>query len=404
MWETDKKMMSDSITSTKVLIIGGGPAGSSCAIKLRKLGIDCVLAEKARFPRVKLCGGMMTLKTKKALRDLLGDDCYGSLLSESRVSVLHSFTIYQKLEKKVSCNPKEPMELLDRPKMDYFLFRHAASLGCKTFDGDALSTIDFKEKIATFVSGKQIKYEYLVASDGASSHVERLLRRHDSHFKPKNKCAAIVELDIKVEDIDVEDTVGIYLGIVPCFYSWVFPKGNTVSIGLGKPHDKNYNMKAELRKFMQLLGVRNMDSYEIRGCMLPMRSMLKKSVWCNHVFFVGDAAGLVDPLTGEGICYAIASGSEAAKAMSMIITKSGDGTAMYEKALLPMKSIIRKAEIIQRAFSYSFILDIVCKRAKKRLGFMNFFYDEFVDKGVDESYFQLKRRWRKIENGRTAVK
>lgn len=378
---------------TQVLIIGGGPAGSACAIRCRQLGIDCMVADKAKFPRTKLCGGLLTNKTRRAMTDLLGEEGKQELLDASLVHTTDSFSIFYGYQEAVTCKPKAPMQLVSRVQMDNHLFRKAESLGAKVLDDDGLKAIDFEAKIATLSSGTTIHYQYLVAADGAASLVEILLSRTAKDFQSKGHNALVVEVNVKNEDVEGSKDLGIHFGIVRNCYAFSFPRGEVMTYGLAKPFKGKENLKEKLHDFLVGKQVKNIDSYPITGCCIPFYNVMKEPVWHNHLLFAGDAAGLVDPLTGEGICYALQSGKCAADAIFETQEKGADLLSVYADLISPIQRIIKYGGIIERLMRNFVIMTTIRLRGKRYQGFMNFFYDEFVDNGSVGSYQQMKDRW-----------
>ncbi|HQG31587.1 MAG TPA: hypothetical protein PLA83_06635, partial [Deltaproteobacteria bacterium] len=104
----------------------------------------------------------------------------------------------------------------------------------------------------------------------------------------------------------------IYFGFVRWGYAWVFPKGETLSIGIGGSLSKNRNMKNLFTRFFRHVTGRGPES--IRGCYTPLGNYSKKP-GIGNALLVGDAAGLVDPITGEGIAFALMSGKFAAQSI-----------------------------------------------------------------------------------------
>lgn len=389
---------------TQVLVVGGGPAGASAAIQCRKNGLECVLVDKAKFPRMKLCGGLLTIKTKDAMLRLLGEDGRQELLDVASVDGTDSFSVFYKYDLLVKCRPTMPMQLVSRLKMDNFLFCKAASLGALTFDDNGLKSIDFEGKIATLSSGQEIAYDYLIATDGAGSHVESLLSRVAKDFKPKKPSSPVVEINARREDTEsCKGILGIYFGIMKYGYACVFPRGEYTTVGLAKAYGSKENLKEKLYEFMNGVGVKDPHSYTVKGCQIPYHNVMKNPVWHEHVLFAGDAAGLVDPLTGEGICYAMTSGMNAADAIAASLREGIKPSAMYVDSLEEMRKIIHHGALIEKMFSNFWFMQIFRRKAPRKADFMSFFYDEFIDKGMTDSYLAMKRRWNKVKKNRQNV-
>lgn len=389
------------IIDTDVLVAGGGPAGSSAAIQCRKHGLSCVVVDKAKFPRLKLCGGLLTVKTKDAMLRLLGEQGREELFREAQVDGSDHFSIYYKYNLLVNCYPSAPMLLVSRFKMDNFLLMKAQSVGARVIDNDGIAEIDFEEKVAVLSSGIKIRYRYLIAADGAGSKVERLLDGFAKDFKRKNPSAPVVEVNAPHQDTEaLRGIFGVYFGIMKYGYACVFPRGEYTTIGVATAFKSKENLKERLREFMKGVRVRNVDSYDIKGCLIPYHNVMKNPVWHEHVLFVGDAAGLVDPLTGEGISYAMNSGMNAADAVWEAVSNGTKPSETYPPSLQGMLKIISHGAQIEKMFQSSLFMYAFRKKAARKQGFINFFYDEFIDKGITCSYLEMKRRWDAVKKQR----
>ena len=382
------------------LIIGGGPAGSACGIALNRKGLQSCIVEKFTFPRVKLCAGLFTRKGQDCLRQLLGDDTYAAALDASLMARESIFALHRGMDEFVSCDLSLPdnqpksvrgtdcrIMLVSRPKLDEFLARHYAASGGTLLEGDALDTIDFDAKIATLCSGRQISYDNLVAADGAVSRIANLLAKHDSRFPYKPENGLCLEINVDRNDLDING-VRIYFDIVPRLYAWVFSKGEKVCIGLGKHPATDIDAVATMRQFCRDLGVRNMDKYPIRGAMLPFGVVMQKPVWGKHLFFVGDAAGLVTPPTGEGIYFALQSGVYAAEAIAAA------SPASYSKSLNLLRRIIRQGHKYQELTESPERMQYIYANAPAKYRFFAHFYLSQIEQPSLLPFWQVALKYK----------
>ena len=148
--------------SVKVLIVGGGPSGSTCGITLQKAGVDCCIVDKAKFPRVKLCAGLFTHKSQKCLLDVLGPADYAEAMRQVLASEEEEFGLWMRDKNLISCNQPATAKLLgvpqdgtgwdghirlvNRPVLDNYLLRYYQRLGGKILEGDGLKEIDFAQE------------------------------------------------------------------------------------------------------------------------------------------------------------------------------------------------------------------------------------------------------------------
>lgn len=312
---------------TDTLIVGGGPSGSMCGIKLRQAQKDCLIVDRAQFPRMKLCAGVLTGKSREVLHEVFDDKTYADIISQTQMSHESHLRLWQGKECFVDCDfsskrfiPKKYRNedwrfvLVDRPSFDNMLLQHYKSLGGKTIEGDALRTIDFDDKKAKLASGEEISYKRLVACDSAHSHVEQLLIKHDSSFKPKGKNALAYEINVDREDLDI-DGINVCFGYVPKTYAWAFAKADKICLGTCKLDGCEFSGEEAMKKFCDDLGLRNQEKYPLKGAMIPFDNAMPRPLWNDSVYFCGDAAGLDEAVTGEGIFYALRSGVDAAESI-----------------------------------------------------------------------------------------
>ena len=375
--------------SVKVLIIGGGPSGSSCGITLQKASIDCCIVDKAKFPRVKLCAGLFTHKSQKCLLDILGQKDYTDAMNQVETSQEAEFGLWLRDKQLTSCMQPETakclgvpddgtgwdghIRLVDRPALDNYLLRYYQRLGGKLIEGDGLKDIDFAQKTATLTSGQCISYQYLVAADGAASRIEHLLKKEDKTFEAKGfGMTTCLEINVDREDLDKRG-VHIYFGFIPKSYAWLFSKGEKVCLGLGRPEGVNTDIQEAMRDFCTTIGLKHPEKYPFKGALLPFGNVMKKPVWKDHVLFVGDAAGLVEPLTGEGIFYALQSGYDAAKSLI-----SGD-LAEYLDSVKVLKAIIKKGIGCQKLLESPTSSNFLFTHAPKNERFITYFYHTQIE-------------------------
>lgn len=392
--------------TTHTLIVGGGPAGSSCGIRLRQLGADCCIVDKATFPRVKMCGGLLSWKGQKSLETLLGKELSQQAIAAAVKSRCETFGLYRGTQELVSVNFSREAErqrfakgedhrfcVLDRMLFDTWLVRHYQSLGGHLIEGDGVQSIDFQARVATLYSGTTISYTHLVACDGTNSHTLHLLRKHDPSFPTNGHKGLCVEMFVDRSLVNVKD-ITIHFDVVPNTYAYVFTKGNQACIGLGKMPGDHFDANAKLRDFAHSLGVPAPQDYPIRGAMLPCYSPMKQPVWDQHVFFAGDAAGLVEMLTGEGISHALASGIEAAQSIS-----NGDINA-YFRHIRREHRLLDSIAAFQHMLENPRLMDYFYRHVGQKSSFVTYFYLNKIDRGDTSNIFQMifRHKFLKLRN------
>lgn len=368
------------------LIIGGGPAGSMCGIKLRQTGgRDCLIVDRSTFPRMKLCAGVLTGKSRAVLREVLGDDDTRKLLSQTQVSHEPHLRLWLRKKCFVDCDfstekqiPKKYRKgdwrfvLVDRPRFDAALLDIYKALGGKTKENDALRTIDFENKTAILASGQSIKYNNLVACDGANSHTERLLAKYDSAFRPKGPNAEAFEINVDRNDLDI-DGINVCFGYVPQTYAWAFAKGDKICLGTCRLHGTHFSGREAMKRFCDDLGLKNQDRYPLKGAMIPFDNAMPVPLWHNHLYFCGDAAGLDEAVTGEGIFYALRSGTDAAES---IIQAS---PLLYLERNKYLQALMKKAARYQKVLAKPWLFRLFHAFTKRDNLFVGYFYFTQID-------------------------
>lgn len=371
--------------TVETLIVGGGPSGSMCGIRLRQAGIDCLIVDRAKFPRLKLCAGVLTDKSRGVLREVLGDKEFESLLVKTQRSHESHLRLWQgkdcfvdfdfsnkKLLPKKYRNDDWRFVLVDRPSFDNALLEHYKSLGGRVIEGDALKSIDFAKKVATLASGEEVNYKYLVACDGANSHVEQLLKKHDATFQPKGRNGEAFEINVDREDLDI-DGINVCFGYVPKTYAWAFAKGDKICLGTCRLNGCRFSGKGAMKKFCDDFGLRHQEKYPLKGALIPFDNAMPKPLWHEHVFFCGDAAGLDEAVTGEGIFYALRSGADAA---NCIITGK---PLLYLERNHYLQLLMMKAARYQKVLSTPWLYRLFHAFTKMDNRFVGYFYLTQID-------------------------
>lgn len=286
-----------------VVIVGGGPSGSSCGIELQRHGFSCCILDKASFPRNKVCGGLLPEKTLYLLHDIMPEKSIDKIKSDIMLDTTRTISFYHNCDFVVRSSLTTEFVITDRRIFDNYLIDYYKSLGGIIFENITIKKIDFLEKKIFLSNGVVYRYKYLVAADGVNSYVRRQLpvKKYQTVF--------FIEYDIKKEDFRHNDdlTFFVYHGKQ---LGWSFPKGKYYNIGLGFPVPEENAVKIA-ESFMKEIGVSNIERYTRKGAMLPNLT-IDKPYWGNQVLFVGDAGGFSEPMTGEGIYQALFSGQMAA--------------------------------------------------------------------------------------------
>ncbi|MBI4660663.1 MAG: geranylgeranyl reductase family protein [Verrucomicrobia bacterium] len=288
------------------VVVGGGPAGSSAARVLAANGMNVCVVDKSIFPRDKLCGGLLTLRSKKVFNDIFAND-WGSTIEavatgisfyyQSRcLNVIHDYT-----ELYFTC----------RREFDAFLLRLAAEQGAKLLQGSPVTHVNVAECTLRLADGTTLAGNYVIGADGVNSVVARSL--FGESFD-RRRTAFALEMEIPVSGIRSPAQVPeIHFGVVPWGYGWVFPKKSTLTAGIGGLHKKNPHLRPRFEEFLRhRFGI--LPPGKIMGHYIPFGGC-RQIPGQGNVLLCGDAAGLVEPITGEGIAFAMLSGKYAAQAV-----------------------------------------------------------------------------------------
>jgi geranylgeranyl reductase family protein len=268
-----------------VIVVGSGPAGACAAWRLAKAGMAVAVLEKASLPRYKTCGGGVVGRAMQALpvdvRRVIEQDCHTAQLNFLPAGL--SFTTHRQ-------TPIVSMTMRDQ--FDYALLSAAQAAGAAVHQRCAVQNISYRGDCVTVATnGGAMKAKFIVAADGALSTVARKMGMADGRVLIP---ALEYEVTVPQEQLDkLHGTARFDFGVLPQGYAWAFPKRRHVSIGVLSIREMGRDLKQAMVRYLDQLGP-----------FVDKRTLL-----------VGDAAGFADPVTGEGISFAIRSGLMAAQSL-----------------------------------------------------------------------------------------
>ncbi|MEO6458136.1 MAG: geranylgeranyl reductase family protein [Chloroflexia bacterium] len=288
-----------------VIIVGAGPSGATAAYELSRAGLRTLLIEKAKLPRYKTCGGGVTYKAARALPFSID-----SVSERTLTKVDFSW----RTGKPYVVESETPLVyMVQRSRFDQYLVEQAVSAGAHLMDETPVISAEADEHGATVSTTRgRFSADYLIGADGATGRVARSLDLMSDRW-----AGAALESEVEVDDVTMsywQDKLGLDLGELRATYGWVFPKGDHLSVGVGGlPLMPDYGSQLKRYDAKHTAARVPMIKRVIRshGYLLPCRRA-GTPVQKGRALLVGDAAGLVEALTGEGIYWAIRSGQIAA--------------------------------------------------------------------------------------------
>ncbi len=291
-----------------VLVVGAGPAGSATAIHLARGGASVLLVDRARFPRDKPCGGGITVR---ALRQAPCD------VTPVVERVVHTFELRLRERHKFRRTSREPLILMtQRRRLDAFLAEQAVAAGATFRDAARVEQLDLgsgRAGITATVGGRAVAVDFLVGADGANGVVARA-----AGLDRGIERGVALEGNVPWRLLDEERfsaTAVVEFGALSGGYGWLFPKADHANIGVGGWAEEGPALRRHLERLAGAFGVDPAAITDVRGHRLPMRRPGAATPGRENVLVVGDAAGLVDPLSGDGMYEAFASAHLAAVAI-----------------------------------------------------------------------------------------
>ncbi|MGQ9722263.1 MAG: geranylgeranyl reductase family protein [Candidatus Jordarchaeum sp.] len=318
-----------------VIVVGGGPAGLICSENLASYGLNVLVLDDRDEPNMdKLCGGMLT---ERALREfsldenILEREIWGVTVSYREGE---SFTI--DYDERVGGN-------VHRTELGKYLAQRAVSNGAEVRSKEHVKKLKIRQDYVELSASETYQTKMVAGADGVNSIIKKLLNPMDDR-KSLGFCVQYL-MSMKPELID--ERFGkrneFYYGgdVSPFGYAWIFPKGDCLAVGVGALLSKvKENLKTYLENFVKNHPV---ASQKLEGAkvirfdaaLVPL-SGLTSINYSDRIVLVGDAAGTVSPITGEGMYYSMVSGKIAADVINRAFHKndfSEKGLSVYQKKL-----------------------------------------------------------------------
>ena len=286
-----------------VIVVGAGPAGAMAAYELARNGRKTLLLEKERLPRYKTCGGGLVLRSLSALPFAISD------VVERRITGIR---LTNNLQDPVLIQKEQTLVLMTmRSALDEYLTKRAIESGAELRENSRVTGITEKDgSVECSTTSGIYSSRFLIGADGVNSIVTKTLHGR------RPVCGVALEVEVSLKPgTEIIDEVDFDFNVLPNGYGWVFPKANHLSCGV---FTLNRNCP-EIRKYydqyvQQKAFAKEIIDVKLSGHRIPLKPV-SDQLNTKRCLLAGDAAGLADPLTGEGISFAIRSGVLAAAAV-----------------------------------------------------------------------------------------
>ena len=370
-----------------IAIVGAGPAGSTCALALKDSGLKVALLDKHSFPRDKVCGDAIGGRVNKVLNEI-SPELLSELNAYPSKNNSSGWKLFSPNGKTIEVNFVNPGYVSKRIDFDAWLFEKVSGQKNVSVINSGISNLHAVERGIEIISedGTKINTKLVIGCDGAHSIVAKKL----AGFKVDHRhySGAVRAYYQNVEGTSKSEMLEIHLvkGFLPGYF-WIFPlHDNLCNVGFGMLSsdikERRIDLKASLKQIIQS-SPQLTDRFrnaalvdDITGFGLPLGG-IRRSISGNRFMLCGDAASLIDPLTGEGIGNAMLSGVYAAKKARQCCEKNsfdanemkGYDEAVYTKLLPELK----KNLFMQRAFNRPWLINVLVNVAIASPGLKDWF-------------------------------
>jgi len=340
------------------IISGAGPSGAFCALNLAKKGFNVLVIDKSNFPREKVCGGLISKKSM----DVIGCD---TLMEEMDSNTINSICIQGEKNKQMNMESKTPMAIVVKRKdFDQFLINRAVKAGAEFFDNCSFESYILESGGYKVQTGKGVFCtDYIIGADGYYSRVARLANIRNKWARWEQGIALSTQLPDKYIAEKRDNTAEFFFPDILAGLGWCFPGKDYYNVGVGGAAIDSRRIIGAFRHLLErkIKDKRILPHLKYKAAFLHAGGRFRK-ISNGHIFLLGDAAGFVDPFSGEGIYYALRS----AEILAEIINRNKDGkefekmcykTFLGEFRLSALLSIYfgNKKNIFQRGLQERFL-------------------------------------------------
>lgn len=310
-------------------VLGAGPAGTAAAVTAARAGLRVALIDRARFPRDKLCGGGVTGRAAAAMQKV-----FGLLPEPERTLEARHVRLVAGGRVLGDWPAAPPILMVMRRDLDARLAGAALAAGAADLTGRRAKALE--PGAVVLEDGERIAARVILGADGAAGIAARSL--HGRAFDPAEVGFAL-ETEATAQP---GGAVEIDLTAAAWGYGWAFPKAGGLTVGLGGVQARNADLPARMAAYAARHGAAGL---RCKGAFIPSGRVVPGR---GAVLLAGDAAGAVDPVTGEGIAWAIDSGHRAGLAAVQALAAGDPARAadLHWRAMARMRGELVRARLL----------------------------------------------------------
>lgn len=363
-----------------LIIVGGGPSGSSAGRIAGQRGLLTLLIEKENFPRYKPCGGALSSYGLSCLNFKLPESIIERNISKVRVHFRDRFVERTK--------ETDLASLISRKVFDNLLLEKARETGIEIHTGEkVLDCVEKEDCVEVRTTDNIYLGRFVLISEGSGGTLKYKVRPRD---RRKEYALGLVS-EIPDEDDAIRNRfpgiIDIHFGIVQGGYGWIFPHTGYYSAGIVGTAQSLKQPKKVLMDFLQENDLSG--NFPVRSHIIPIGG-IKRKIINSRLLLSGDAAGFVDAFTGEGISYAIRSGQLAAETVADLV--------MYSQKLSSLRAY---ESICRREFGNYLAGSLKLKKIMHRFPEASFklaisnneILDKYLDEAVANRNYKEYIRW-----------